>query len=1077
MVTALSALSAVDFQWTTHIDSVWHELPFHVPELQADARLELARRLEALAASSSPASPLGLPLLGPAGAGKTHLLNTLRKDALRDDAFFVLVDLTDVNDFYETLLLGTLRSLSQDNLRGRPQLQSLLEFLLQEYGDERLRAEGLSGLSAARPPGLINHCNRLISALRKRHPVTHEHQDVIRALLLMGSDDFDIVDLGDGWLQGVGIGDEDAQRHGFRQMQQRPSRIFAGLSWVMSLAQPTVLALDQLDAIVAEHNLACAGERGPHQSERQSLSLSIIQGLAGGLMALRDTSKRTQIVVSCLEATWAILHQRSLVSMQDRYERPILLRPLSKPELLRDLVRLRLDAAYGSAAFSPPYPCYPYREAFFDQRKGSSPRELLKACDAHRRECLRRAEVVETGEPAMTPPPDELSSIQRRFEALKREAPIEQLVSDEDDEALDGLIESACLALAEDENSTPTNVDIAVDLHFPGRTAYEPLHARIRFIYRAEGDRERHYAFRFLQKSQCRAFQARLKAAMTSAGIDKGLPFRRLAVLRVGAPPTGPVSAQLVAELCARGGVLTGPSRADLATLWAVRALRADEEHRPLLPTWLARHRPVSQLPMFRDAVEWLFGEAHTGRSEAVVPPTPPPPVPPSGERERTEAASLARVRGGFDATLPLGERLVAGTPHETLELPLANLRKHAVILAGAGSGKTVLLKRLVEEAVLLNVPAIVVDGANDLSLLGDAWEQPPESWRLDDADKAGRYHEHSEVVLWTPGIARGNPLFLNPIPDLAAVAGDPDELSAALAMVLDSLAPIVTPGRGAQNPVARGVLMSALQYFARQGGGNLHELIGVLRDLPPEASEGFDKGDQIARQMSERLLAATKTNPLWAQTGAALDPRTLLGEPDAKKTRVSVINLSGLRGESARQQFVDQLSMSLFSYIKRHPAKDRPLLGLLVIDEARDFVPSGRSVPGKENLIQLVAQARKYGLGILFATQAPRGIDNKIIANCATQFYGRAAAPAAIQTVQDQLRQRGGAGNDIARLPRGVFYAYTEGMPAPARVATRMCLSAHPPSPPNEADVLRRVQEQRSVADDARPGRAPRSA
>lgn len=85
-----------------------------------------------------------------------------------------------------------------------------------------------------------------------------------------------------------------------------------------------------------------------------------------------------------------------------------------------------------------------------------------------------------------------------------------------------------------------------------------------------------------------------------------------------------------------------------------------------------------NRLPMFRDAVEWLFGEAHTGRSEAVVPPTPPPPVPPSGERERTEAASLARVRGGFDATLPLGERLVAGTPHETLELPPAQLSRPA---------------------------------------------------------------------------------------------------------------------------------------------------------------------------------------------------------------------------------------------------------------------------------------------------------------------------------------------------------------------------------------------------------------
>ena len=34
MSPALSALAAVDFQWTTHIDSVWHELPYHVRELR-----------------------------------------------------------------------------------------------------------------------------------------------------------------------------------------------------------------------------------------------------------------------------------------------------------------------------------------------------------------------------------------------------------------------------------------------------------------------------------------------------------------------------------------------------------------------------------------------------------------------------------------------------------------------------------------------------------------------------------------------------------------------------------------------------------------------------------------------------------------------------------------------------------------------------------------------------------------------------------------------------------------------------------------------------------------------------------
>lgn len=1105
MKPSLRALETVDFQWTTHVDSVWRHLPFHVPELQAEARTQILRALDELSASTRPESPLGLPLLGPAGAGKTHLLNTLRKESLRRDAFFVLIDMTDVNDFHETLLLGTLRSLSQDNLRGRPQLQTLLEFLLQEFGDSALRNGGLSGLASSRPPALINACNRLIHEIRRRHREGGEHQDVIRALLLMGSNDFDIVDLGDAWLQGVGIGPEDAERHGFRRAEQAPERIVRGLSWVMALAQPTVLALDQLDAIVAEHNLASSVNEGEEPGQRQNLSLAVIQGLAGGLLALRDYCRRTQIVVSCLEATWEILNTRSPVAMQDRYEPPILLRPLTDANVLKDLVRMRLDAAYGAVGFVPPYTCYPYRDEFFAQQRGASPRELLKRCEAHRRECRRRGEVFETGEATAVGAPPSLEPLRARFEELKREAPIRTLLEREDDEALDHLLETACLVLSNDEYPATSAVDAAVDLDFPGRAAYPALHARIRLIYHDEGDRERHYSFRFLQHAQHRAFQARLKAAITCSGIDAGLPFRRLAVLRVGAPPAGAVSQQLLAELQAKGGVLITPEEADLATLWAIAKLQDDPVYSAELPTWLVTERIVSQLSCLRDAVEWLFsnparplvtrqpprgsnapqangashaarpGPASTSEQEAGSDTTTIPrrPAGSGGGLRNAAPANDVRVaqprtdgeqdvtppsgaRGGFDALLPIGERLVVNSRQDTIHLPLQNLRKHGVILAGAGSGKTVLLKRLIEEAVLLGVPAIVIDGANDLSLLGDAWSDTPEGFRSDDAEKARDYHSRADVVIWTPGIQRGNPLCLDPIPDLAAVADDADELAAALQMVVSSLSPIVAKGAKAQ--VALGVLMSALQFFTRLGGGSLRQLISLLRDLPPEACEGFEKGERLAREMSERLLAQAKVNPLLGETGTALDPRTLLGEPDAPRTRVSVINLSGLRSQDARQQFLDQLSMTLFSYIKKNPARGRPLLGLLVIDEARDFVPSGKSVPGKENMIQLVAQARKYGLGILFATQSPRGIDNKIIANCATQFYGRSSSPAAIETVQEQLRQRGGSGHDIARLERGVFYVHSEGMQAPARIATRLCLSAHPPSPPDEGEILQRA-------------------
>ena len=41
---------------------------------------------------------------------------------------------------------------------------------------------------------------------------------------------------------------------------------------------------------------------------------------------------------------------------------------------------------------------------------------------------------------------------------------------------------------------------------------------------------------------------------------------------------------------------------------------------------------------------------------------------------------------------MPLGSQLVAGQPRDAMKLPVSGLEKHCVVLAGAGSGKTVWL-------------------------------------------------------------------------------------------------------------------------------------------------------------------------------------------------------------------------------------------------------------------------------------------------------------------------------------------------------------------------------------------------
>src|SRR5690606_11945134 len=116
------------------------------------------------------------------------------------------------------------------------------------------------------------------------------------------------------------------------------------------------------------------------------------------------------------------------------------------------------------------------------------------------------------------------------------------------------------------------------------------------------------------------------------------------------------------------------------------------------------------------------------------------------------------------------------------------------------------------------------------------------------------------------------------------------------------------------------------------------------------------------------------------------------------------------------------------FAWIKRHPAGDRPLGGLLVLDEAQTFVPSLGSTASTESTLRLAAQARKYGLGMVYATQAPKGLHNMVSGNSATQFFGRLNAPVQIQAATELARAKGGRVEHISRLGTGRFYATAEG-------------------------------------------------
>ncbi len=1078
----LEALRQVDFNWVVHPDLVWDEELPDAPGLHGnicDDIIEAARNLK----GTRPA--LGRLLLGPAGAGKTHLLAMLRRRASREGMTFVMADLTDVRDFFETLLLGFVVSLHQPDASGHTQLHSLFVRLIGGLSSTVDPGDYVNRLAVQKPESLHAAIVDILRNLQVKDAIhTAKHRDVVRAAVLLHARNFEVNSVGSTWLQGSQIEDDAKIRFGFSAVRQKPSEIVQGLSWLASLCGPTIIAIDQLDPIIAYNRQAARAKRVREEDESVELAKKILNDLCNGLGGLYSTTLRTVPVVTCLESSFGTLREFGLQSNLDRFEPPQALPPLGDVDTAKAMIQLRLERAYAARNFNPPYPTWPFAPSFFEGAVGHAPRELLKRCDAHRRACNGRGRVTELQaftespvEPAGMPEVTKWPELDGRFQELRRQADIPFLLEEGfEDERLSRLLVTAAACLVK-ETPLSDACDMVVDSEFPGRNRIMPLHARIRKIELATGA-EQHYCLRALEKTHAISFQARLRAAMTSSGIDRKLGFRHLVLFRSSPLPGGEVTAKRLSNFYEKGGVLMAPDPVEIATLWALQQMSAEAHE--AFDSWLIERKPAHNLRMLK-SIQLEKDAGPEAQTRGDSPSESGTPVAAqvsalSGNEKSSVVSSTADATTPQPAptpqpmptvanvALPVGRRVVGGEPRGAeLGLPLLELRKHTAIFAGAGSGKTVLIKRLVEEAALLGVPAIVIDTANDLAQLGDPWPNAPESLRPEEREKAARFFETTETVVWTPGLEGGNPLRLEPLPDFGALLGDVDALNDALAMAREALADIVAPGNRESTRNRLGVLTAALRYFAEQGGGNLENLVELLNDLPAGADANISDARKYASKMADSLRSQLQIDPLLASGGDALDPASLFGlDPAVPRTRISVINFVGLPALEQQQQFLNRLAMTLFSWIKKHPADSGTLRGLLVLDEAKDFIPAVSKSPCRDSFMRLAAQARKYGLGLIFATQAPREIHNSIVTNCSTSFYGKGNAPAVINAIKELLQNKGAPGDDVARLAQGQFYVHNADVTrTPVKVATNLCLSHHrePLAPQFIAELARRAR------------------
>lgn len=154
---------------------------------------------------------------------------------------------------------------------------------------------------------------------------------------------------------------------------------------------------------------------------------------------------------------------------------------------------------------------------------------------------------------------------------------------------------------------------------------------------------------------------------------------------------------------------------------------------------------------------------------------------------------------------------------------------------------------------------------------------------------------------------------------------------------------------------------------------------------------------DLIEKVKKSSRAKETTTEALLARLEVALDEWDIFSGYykeisevfDIKAVNVIDVGVLGSSRLGLRNLVVLILTQDLFR--KRSQARLQEELGLqtnvpkvwIAIDEAQEFVPSGRTSLAKESLIQWVKEGRQPGLSLIAATQQPAAIDKELLSQC----------------------------------------------------------------------------------------------